>query len=72
VDSKEIKCRFQWWAKHEAIFSILDFLVGQVLEIVGSQIEIEILFFLVGILTNLKRCHLQSKTLERLIFVNKK
>jgi hypothetical protein len=35
VDSKEIKCPFQWCAKHEAIFPILDFLVGQILEIVG-------------------------------------
>ncbi len=25
VDSKEIKCHFQWWAKHETIFHILDF-----------------------------------------------
>ncbi len=41
VDSKEIKCSFQWWAKHEAIFPILDLLVGQILKIVGSQIEIE-------------------------------
>jgi hypothetical protein len=26
---------------------------------------------LVGILTNLRRCHLQTKCLEKLIFVNK-
>jgi len=45
VDSKEIKCPFQWWAKHEAIFPILDFLTGQILEILGSQIEIENNFF---------------------------
>jgi hypothetical protein len=25
ADSKEIKCHFQWWAKHEAMFPILDF-----------------------------------------------
>ncbi len=49
---------FQWWAKHEAIFSILDFLVGQILEIVESQIEIENNFSLVGILTKLRRYHL--------------
>jgi hypothetical protein len=35
VDSKEIKCPFQWWAKHEPIFPILDFLAGEILEIVG-------------------------------------
>jgi hypothetical protein len=35
LDSKEIKCPFQWWAKHEPIFPILHFLAGQILEIVG-------------------------------------
>jgi len=58
VDSKEIKCLFQWWAKHEAIFPILDFLVGQIVQIVGSQIEIEKTFLLVGMLTNLIKYHL--------------
>jgi hypothetical protein len=31
----------------------------------------EHIFSLVGILTNLKKCHLQSKNLEKLVFVNK-
>jgi hypothetical protein len=29
------------------------------------------IFFLAGILTNLRRCHLQTKNLGKLIFVNK-
>jgi hypothetical protein len=41
VHSKEIKCPLQWWAKHEAMFSIIVFLVRQILGIVESQIEIE-------------------------------
>ncbi len=66
MDSKEIKCHFQLWAKHEAIFPILDFLVGQILEIVRSQIEIEKKFFLVGILTKLRRYHLQFKNFRKI------
>jgi len=38
---------------------------------VGSQIAIEKIFYLVGMLTNLKRCHLQSNNLDKLIFVSK-
>jgi hypothetical protein len=59
VDSKEIKCPLQWWAKHEPCFLLLFFLVRQILGIVESQIEIERIFSLEGILTNLRRCHLQ-------------
>jgi hypothetical protein len=38
--------------------SQLDFLVWQILGIVGSQIEIEKIFLSAGILINLRRCHL--------------
>jgi hypothetical protein len=38
---------------------------------VGSQITTEKIFYLVKVLTNLKRCHLQSNNLDKLIFVNK-
>jgi hypothetical protein len=41
------------------------------LGVVEFQIEIERIFSLVGIFTNLKRCHLQTKNLEKLIFFNK-
>ncbi len=37
----------------------------------GSQITTEKIFYLVKVLTNLKRCHLQSNNLDKLIFVNK-
>jgi hypothetical protein len=39
MDSKEIKCLFQWWAKHEIRFLIVGFLACQILGIVGSQIK---------------------------------
>jgi hypothetical protein len=61
VDPKDIKCPLQWWGKHEAMFPIVGFLACQVLGIVRSQIETERIIFLMNILTNLTRCHLQSK-----------
>jgi len=44
IDPKEIKCPFQWWGKHEAMFPIVGFLACQILRIVGSQNEIERFF----------------------------
>jgi hypothetical protein len=71
VDPKDIKCPLQWWGKHETMFPTIGFLACQILGIIGSQIEIERLFSLAGILTNLKKCCLQSKKLQKLIFVSK-
>ncbi len=59
LDIKDIKCPLQWWQKHEAMFPIAGFLARQILGVVGSQIEKERIFSLVGILINLRRCHLQ-------------
>jgi hypothetical protein len=35
IDPKEIKCPFQWWGKHDAMFVIVGFLACQILGIVG-------------------------------------
>jgi hypothetical protein len=35
VDSKEIKCPFQWWEKHETMFPNVGFLTHQILGIIG-------------------------------------
>jgi hypothetical protein len=53
------------------MFPIVGFLAQQILGIVGSQIETKMIFTLVGIFTNLRRCHLQSENMEKLIFVSK-
>ncbi len=68
---KKIKCPLQWWQKHESMFPIVDFLAQQILGFVGSQIKIEKTFVLISIFTNLRRCRLQSKNLEKLNFVSK-
>ncbi len=39
--------------------------------VVESQIEIDRIFSLVGILTNLRRCRLKTENLKKLMFVNK-
>jgi hypothetical protein len=57
-DVKDIKCPLEWSMEHKSLFPIVVFLAHKILGIVGSQIEIERIFSLVGILTNLKRCHL--------------
>jgi hypothetical protein len=50
---------------------LLVFFSKQILRIIGSQIEIEKIFSLILILTNLKKCHLQLENLENLISVSK-
>ncbi len=50
---------------------IVGFCARQMLRIVGYQIEIRRIFSLTRILTNLRKCHLQFKKLDKLIFVNK-
>jgi hypothetical protein len=59
VDAKDIKCPSKWWQKHNTMFSTIGFLINQLLEIVGFQIETKRNFSLVKIFINLKKCHLQ-------------
>ncbi len=39
----------KWWKVHEAQFHVVGYLVHQILGIVVSQIEVEHIFFIVGI-----------------------
>jgi hypothetical protein len=61
VDAKHIKCPLEWWKKHETMFSIIDFLVKHILEIVNFQIETMNLFPLTKILSNLRKMSLTVK-----------
>jgi hypothetical protein len=45
-------------AKNETMFHIVGFLARNFLGIVGSHIETKKIFSLIGILINLRRCHL--------------
>jgi len=71
VDSKDINYLFQWWAKHETMFPNVGFLAWQILGIIESQIQIERIFSLAWMFMYLRKCCLQSKNLERLIFMSK-
>jgi hypothetical protein len=71
VDVKDIKSLSSWWEKHHSRFPVERLLARQIFAIVSSQIEIENSFSLIGILTNLGKCRLQPKNLEKLIFVSK-
>jgi hypothetical protein len=39
LDVNDIKCPFQWWQKHEAMFPTIGFLAQLILGIVGLQIQ---------------------------------
>jgi hypothetical protein len=58
VDVKDMKCLSQWWEKHESMFPTIGFCARHILGIVGSQTKMERIFFLVGIFTSDKECHL--------------
>ncbi len=66
VDSKEIKCLFQWWTKHETIFPRVGFLIGQILWIVGSQIETKRIFFLNKDIYKLEKMSFTSRKLTEI------
>jgi hypothetical protein len=71
VNAKDIKCPLEWWRKHETMFPTIDFLAGQMLGTVNSQIETNKKKFLVEIVTKFRRCRLHLNNFEKLIFVNK-
>jgi len=66
VDVKDMKCPFRQWEKYELMFSIVDFLVHQMLGIVVSQIKMERIFSLVRIINSCKKLCLQIKILKKL------
>jgi hypothetical protein len=58
VDVKNIECPLEWWVKHESLFPTMAFFTHQIFGIIDFQIKTERIFSLVGIFTNLRRCHL--------------
>jgi hypothetical protein len=60
---KDIKCPFKQWEEYEIMFHTIGFLVHKILGIVELEIEVEMIFSLARILTNLRRFHLQLDNL---------
>jgi hypothetical protein len=70
VNAKDIKCPLECGKNINLCSQSLVFFSKQILGIISSQIEIEKVFSLIHILTNLKKCHLQLEYLENLISMN--
>jgi hypothetical protein len=62
---------FLWWLKHKGRFPTLAYLARANLNIHGNQIEIEKVFSIANILTNLCQCHLGAKNLDLLVLLIK-
>jgi len=58
ANEKNIKCPLECWKNLNLCSQLLVFFSRQILGIIGSQIEIEKIFSLTHIFTNLKKCHL--------------
>ncbi len=71
VDAKNCKCALYWWHKKQNKFPIVAILVQHILGIPINQIKIECIFSIARILTTLWRCHIQTKNMDKLIFVHK-
>ena len=71
MPAKSAEKPLEWWKLHEGQFPTVGYLARQILGIVGSQIEIERVFSIAGILTALCRCRLGSKNLDQLVLLVK-
>jgi hypothetical protein len=64
VDAKYIKCLLEWLGKLEPLLFIVAFIVHKILGIVEFGIETDKNVFIIGIITNLRKCHLQFDNLD--------
>jgi uncharacterized membrane protein len=60
-----------WCVTHQAQFPHVALVAQQILVIVGSQIEIEQIFNLAGVITNLQWSRIGIDNLHRLIMITK-
>ncbi len=60
-----------WWQMYECQFPNVGFLAKQNFGILSSQIEIEQVFSLVGVLTALRHCYLQVENMDQIIIMVK-
>jgi len=60
-----------WWKKYESMLPVVGFVTRNYLAIPGSQIEVERIFSVSGLLTGLRRCNLGVENLESLILLIK-
>ncbi len=66
---EECKDPLAWWRAHEVHYSYVGFVARQILGIVGSQIEVERVFNIASICTNLRHSRLGIDNLEMFISI---
>ncbi len=71
VIEQESKDSLSWWRAHEVHYSYVGFVAQQILDIVGSQIEVEKVFNIESICTNLRCSRLGIDNFEMLISIYK-
>jgi F0F1-type ATP synthase beta subunit len=71
VSDEECKNLLAWWKVHESQFSYVVFVARHILGIVGSQIESERVFNIVGICTNMQWSIWGIQNLEMLVNIYK-
>nr|XP_024359895.1 uncharacterized protein LOC112274515 isoform X1 [Physcomitrium patens] len=69
IDSKECENPLAWWKDREVQFPNVGFLARQILGIVGSQVETERIFSIVGVITEIHRRHLGTDNLDKLVLI---
>ncbi len=63
------KLPLTWWKAHEAWFLNVALIAHQVFGILGSQIELEHIFIIVGVLTLLQRCKSEVENINKFIII---
>jgi hypothetical protein len=71
VKPKDYMLPLTWWKIHETWFPNVFFVVQQFLGVLGSQIEIDRIFNIIGVLTNFWCCKLGIDNLDKLVMIVK-
>lgn len=69
IDPKDCENPLAWWKDHEVQFPNVGFLARQILGIVGTQVETERIFSVVGLITAARRRHIGPDNLNKLVLI---
>nr|XP_024402695.1 uncharacterized protein LOC112295398 isoform X2 [Physcomitrium patens] len=69
IDPKECENPLAWWKVREVQFPNVGFLARHILGIVGSQVETERIFSVVGLISAIRRRHLCTDNLDKLVLI---
>lgn len=69
IDPKDCENPLAWWKDREVQFPNVGFLARQILGIVGTQVETERIFSVVGLITAVRRRHIGPEILDKLVLI---